>query len=505
MLRRAILISIDVLLVACATVLAIVLRDNFDIFQDKIIDLIPFVSISLGVASIVFLVGGLDQTLWRYSSVADYLQIIVLSALVVLITFVLTFAVNRLEGIARSLPVLQGVLIVSVLISARGAARIWFARQIHRNGDDHVSGHACETVLVAGVNAVSELFLRSAQEFASQRIQVAGILAEEPALRGRTIQQRRILGTIEELHNVLGSLEVHGIAVDRIVVATAANRLSPSAVQTLLEVEESSDIVVDFLSERLGFEGSARTPSIFQGRDASTAQGQPRVLALDRAVDHLNSAPKSFWTLKRIVDGLAAAFLMIVLAPFEILVALAVALNIGFPLIFWQQRPGLHGRPFKLYKFRTMGAPHDKHFRRVPDDQRLSAVGQFLRRTRLDELPQLYNVLVGDMSFVGPRPLLPCDQSPDYAARLSVRPGITGWAQVNGGRIVSPRDKAILDIWYVNKASFVLDLKIVLRTMQMVLFGDRINTEAVYQARRDLDQLPALKSLFWAEIASPAE
>jgi len=152
-----------------------------------------------------------------------------------------------------------------------------------------------------------------------------------------------------------------------------------------------------------------------------------------------------------------------------------------------------------------MSAPYDKHSRRVPDEQRLSVVGRPLRCTRLDELPQLYNVLVGDMSFVGPRPLLPCDQSPDYAARLSVRPGITGWAQVNGGRIVSPRDKAILDIWYVNKASFVLDLKIVLRTMQMVLFGDRINTEAVYQARRDLDQLPALKSLFWAEIASPAE
>ena len=109
------------------------------------------------------------------------------------------------------------------------------------------------------------------------------------------------------------------------------------------------------------------------------------------------------------------------------------------------------------------------------------------------------------MSFVGPRPLLPCDQSPDYAARLSVRPGITGWAQVNGGRIVAPLDKAILDIWYVTKASFVLDLKIAFRTAQMVLFGERINTEAVYQARRDLDQLPALKTLLWAEMAIPAE
>ena len=109
-----------------------------------------------------------------------------------------------------------------------------------------------------------------------------------------------------------------------------------------------------------------------------------------------------------------------------------------------------------------------------------------IRRARLDELPQLYNVLVGDMSLIGPRPLLPCDQSPDYAARLSVRPGITGWAQVNGGRIISPSDKCILDIWYAQNASFVLDLKIVLSTVKMIFLGDRINTEAVNQARSDL-------------------
>ena len=149
-----------------------------------------------------------------------------------------------------------------------------------------------------------------------------------------------------------------------------------------------------------------------------------------------------------------------------------------------------------------MGAPHDKHSNRIPDDQRLSAVGRILTRARLDELPQLYNVLVGDMSFIGPRPLLPRDQSPDYAARLSVRPGITGWAQVNGGRIISASDKWILDIWYVHNASFVLDLKIVIRAVQMVLFGDRINTEAVYRARSDLD--PTAKTLLRTKM-TPAE
>jgi lipopolysaccharide/colanic/teichoic acid biosynthesis glycosyltransferase len=506
MLRRPIWISIDLFLVALATVLAILLRDNVDVGQEwySIRNTFPFIYISLGVASIVFLVGGLDRTPWRYSSVPDYVQIIVLTALVVLIASVFTFAVNRLEGIARSLPILQGLLIVSVLISARSAARIWFGRQIHRNGSGQVNGYPCETVLVAGVSAVSELFLRSVQEFASQRIQVVGLLAEEPMLRGRAIQQRPILGTIEELPDILGSLEVHGVAIDRIVVATMADRLSPRALETLLDVEKSSDISVQFLSERLGFDDPSRTPSVFSERERTIVHGQ-RALALIPHAGHVRSVRKSFWILKRIIDGLAAAFLMIIMAPIASLVGLAVALDVGFPLIFWQQRPGLHGRPFKLFKFRTMRAPHDKHLRRVPDEQRLSVVGQFLRRTRLDELPQLYNVLIGDMSFVGPRPLLPCDQSPEYAARLSVRPGITGWAQINGGRMVSPLNKAVLDIWYVNKASFVLDLKIILRTVQIVLFGDRINTEAVSRARRDLDQLPGLQAILWAEAAGPAE
>src|SRR5262245_37317088 len=131
MSRRLILLSIDLLLVGFATVLAILLRG--DIAPE--VNFIPFMSISIGVAFIVFLVGWLDRTLWRYSSIADYPKIVVLSGLTVLVTFVLTFAVNRLEGIARSLPILQGLLIVIVLISARSAARIWFGRQIYQYGE----------------------------------------------------------------------------------------------------------------------------------------------------------------------------------------------------------------------------------------------------------------------------------------------------------------------------------------------------------------------------------
>jgi lipopolysaccharide/colanic/teichoic acid biosynthesis glycosyltransferase len=489
------MISIDLFFVASATIIAATLRGNVDAVSNPLIILMPYILISIGCAFIVFLLAGLDRTPWRYSTVADHLQVVVLSVLAILLALVLTFALNRLEPVARSLPVAQGALMVSFLVSARSVARFWHARQIHVNGNSRVNELSHEAILVVGVNTVTELFLLSVKEFASQWIQVAGILAEEPTMRGRTIQQKPVLGSVEELQQILQSLEVHGVAINRIVVATPADRLQPRSLESLFEVEKASNIVIQFLSAQLGFEDASRTPLILSTQERNSVPGLRPVARAANAIDvgHGN-VRKSFRLGKRVVDLLGAASLVLMLTPIVLSVALIVALDVGFPLIFWQQRPGLCGRPFKLYKFRTMRAPHDKHKRRIPDDERSSVIGQIIRRLRLDELPQLYNVLIGDMSLIGPRPLLPCDQPPDYAARLGVRPGITGWAQVNGGRIISPSDKWTLDIWYAQNASFLLDVIIVPKTVKAVLFGDRINAEAVNQARSDLGLKPLLRT-----------
>jgi lipopolysaccharide/colanic/teichoic acid biosynthesis glycosyltransferase len=500
--RRLTLISIDLLLVASATVLAVMFRGYFDSVSASLVNLLPYILISVGCASVVFFVAGLERTPWRYTAVADYLQIIVLTVLAILLALVLTFALNRLEPVARSLPVLQGGLIVSILVCARGGTRFWHARQGHTNGNGRVDGQMHETILVVGLNTVSELFLVSVKEFAYPRVQVAGLVVEEPEMQGRAIRQTPILGTVVELQDILQSLEVHGVAVDRIVVATAADRLQPRSLESLLEIEKSSDIALQFLSEQLGLEDVSQKPSGLSGPDRNSVLRPRAVTRLGNVpdLDHSHSTRKSLLLGKRIIDVLGALLLIFTLAPVAVLVAFIVALDVGFPVIFWQQRPGLCGRPFKLYKFRTMRAPHDRYKNRIPDDQRSSAVGQLIRRVRLDELPQLYNVLLGDMSLIGPRPLLPRDQSPEYAARLSVRPGITGWAQVNGGRIIPPSDKCILDIWYAHNASLVLDLKIVLRTITLILFGDRHNHDAVNQARSDL----GLKALLRTPMV-PAE
>src|SRR5262245_52066709 len=170
-LHRSILISSDLLLVAFATVLAILLRADFHDFQDKLTTLIPYIVISLGCSFVIFLVCGLDRTPWRYSSVADHLQIIVLTVLTILLTLGITFAFNRLEGVSRSLPVIQAGSIISILIFARAIARFWFARQVTKNGNGPLNKRVQETVLVVGVNTVTDLFLLSLQEFASHQIQ----------------------------------------------------------------------------------------------------------------------------------------------------------------------------------------------------------------------------------------------------------------------------------------------------------------------------------------------
>lgn len=167
--------------------------------------------------------------------------------------------------------------------------------------------------------------------------------------------------------------------------------------------------------------------------------------------------------LKRAFDFAAALFLLALLTPVLLAAAFSVRVFLGRPVLFRQIRPGLHGQPFVFYKFRTMDDACDAAGSRLPDAERLSRFGRALRASSLDELPQLWNVLRGDMSLVGPRPLLmeylPL-YSPEQQRRHEVPPGITGWAQVNGRNALSWEEKFALDVWYVDHRSFLLDLKI---------------------------------------------
>lgn len=184
--------------------------------------------------------------------------------------------------------------------------------------------------------------------------------------------------------------------------------------------------------------------------------------------------------VKRPMDFILALIALIVLFPVLIIIAILVKINLGSPVIFKQQRPGLNEKIFTLYKFRTMADIRDKNGKLLPDNQRLTRFGKFLRSTSLDELPELYNILKGDMSFVGPRPLL-VEYLPLYnqlqRRRHEVKPGLTGLAQVNGRNAISWDQKFELDVEYVDNVSFIGDLKIIILTFKKVLTREGISSE----------------------------
>lgn len=187
--------------------------------------------------------------------------------------------------------------------------------------------------------------------------------------------------------------------------------------------------------------------------------------------------PRNYDIAKRAFDVVAASLAMVVLAPLMLVVAVAVLAFLGRPVLFRQLRPGLGGRPFTVLKFRTMREARDPEGESLADSERLGRFGRMLRASSLDELPELWNVFRGDMSFVGPRPLLmeylPL-YSPQQARRHEVRPGITGWAQINGRNAVSWTEKFELDVWYVDHRSLSLDLEILAKTVWKVLRGEGI-------------------------------
>jgi lipopolysaccharide/colanic/teichoic acid biosynthesis glycosyltransferase len=182
--------------------------------------------------------------------------------------------------------------------------------------------------------------------------------------------------------------------------------------------------------------------------------------------------------LKRLLDVTGAATGLLLLSPVVLTVAWLVRTRLGSPVLFVQVRPGLHGRPFRMYKFRTMTDARDAQGNLLPDSERLTDFGKWLRATSLDELPELINVLKGEMSLVGPRPLL-MDYlplySPEQAKRHDVRPGITGWAQINGRNAISWEQKFALDTWYVEHESVWLDIKILALTVWRVLRREGIS------------------------------
>ncbi len=487
--RKYLLLSADLAWALFSGFAAVFLRDNLEFSLHRMVSIVPMAGVTLGAAAIVFVAFGLHRGIWRYASLPDLMRIMAAVSVTILIVLFVGFAHNRLEGVARSIPLIQWVVMVGGMIGMRAFVRLARGRLRRDRPVAVKSMENAEQVLVVGLGHLTELYIRAIREFAPDQISIVGILVEDEKLKGRLVQFHEVLGTPQEIGQVLALQSVHGVEISRIIVTLPFEKFSKQSQKALLAAERASNIRLDFFAERLGLTSRNDLPADGDEDAENMDMASRDTSDLSQLGKHEFAVLGGYSYLKRAIDILGAGLAFVCLSPLIALVALMVLLDVGLPLTFPQQRPGRFARPFRLYKFRTMIGAHDQAGERIPDNARESAVGRFIRRWRLDELPQLYNIFAGEMSFVGPRPLLPVDQPKWDTSRLLVRPGLTGWAQVNGGRDVSIPDKTALDVWYLVHASLWLDVKIVLRTVVMLVGGERLNKAAVARAWEDINQL----------------
>lgn len=479
-------LAVDLVLLAVAAITALALRENATLEADKLTALIPYLTVSTALAIPVSLALGLDRAFWRFSALADFIKVLTWISFTVLAATVLVFVYNRLDGVSRSTPILHVLVAVCLLVGTRVMVRARHLSQSRRPNPALIARPGSvardDCVLIVGVNDLTWLFLRALGELDQDNVRIAGIVATTPRPNRQTVRGHRIYGADEHVPDIIRSLMVHGVRVQRIIVTVDPASLPEELAESLNAIAGQGQVRVETLFDLIGLRsrGLARRADVSIGPPGMAKAASARIAGFfpSEGLDTVSIANRPFWKVKRTGDFLVAAVLLVALAPLTLAVGCAVAIWIGRPLIFWQDRPGRGGRRFRLYKFRTMGPAHGADGKTLADDQRLNWLGQFLRMTRLDELPQLWNILAGDMSFVGPRPLLLADQVEGETVRLLVRPGLTGWAQVMGGRSVSATDKMALDAWYIRNASLLLDLKIVCKTLPIIIGGERITSEA---------------------------
>jgi lipopolysaccharide/colanic/teichoic acid biosynthesis glycosyltransferase len=381
-------------------------------------------------------------------------------------TCVVLFNLTRLEGIPRATPIIHALILATGLITARTFARV-FEKDRSGARKAHVD---VEHIVMIGSNRLSSLYIKMLEAYAPNRHRIIAVLDDRPQMFGRAIEGVRIVGHPQELTSIIDEFAVHGIRTDRVIIGGEADLLSAEALEEVQRVCNQREIGLDFVPGLIGLSGFQATVTESGPETQSEIETEGSTSSF---VPPASFIPSAYFRVRRLIDFFAALMLIVLLLPLFIGVSVLVLLDVGSPAFFWQQRIGLCRRTFLLYKFRTLQPPFDWRGQSVPEDRRLSRIGRLLRDTSLDELPQLLNVLVGDMSLIGPRPLLPEDQPSNPTARLMVRPGITGWAQVNGAKLLTPEDKNRLDEWYIRNASPWLDLRIIFMTLEFALRGRR--------------------------------
>lgn len=473
-MRKYLYLLYDVACVCMALVVALYLRHGVPLIQEgKPQDLYLLLLVTLVVSLVVFPLMRIHTNMWRHTSSPELADIMIAVALVVLICNSVLFSVSRLEMMPRSVPPMHWAVAVGLMGGSRVLVRKWF-------GSQHPALAAKQHVVVVGACHTAELYLQFIKRINGRPIVVEGFVDSDASLSRRTFQRHAILGTPEQLPEILEDFRVHGVQIKQIVLAKLIDELLPQQRKLLLQMKKDGVIDLVPFAKHIGTQ--------LQSTTTQDTEDYYQQLG-NRSVNDYAPPIGYYPYVKRGMDVLAAAVLVVMLSPLWAITAVLVGIDVGMPILFWQQRPGRYGKPFRLYKFRTMRPAgrklgENRLAHKSNDAMRTSFIGKWLRRLRLDELPQLFHIIGGTMSFVGPRPLLPEDQPEGGAYRLSVRPGVTGFAQIHGGDALTPEEKLMLDVWYIRHMSLALDVQILLRTLIVVLKEDTPKRQVIARIKR---------------------
>lgn len=393
---------------------------------------------------------GFSRRSLRHATQADAQLLGLIAICTPIAGLIASFLFDRGEALPRSIIILHFLLLVGGLVGARAFAKSVILGPPRASNADEEAGPVQNVILIGDGPGISA-YIKALMAVGISRTKVAAAYVFDQYLDGTTIRGQRV------------SLVKPALWAE---IATLTGDKGPDCIVIAANPATLSKELRDFLAVtdlRVSFFGWSRDQSMLEGVGAPDVNDRRK----------LSSIARTYLPWKRLADIMFASVGLILAAVPLAIAAFLVRIFLGAPVTFWQWRPGRYGQSIKVLKLRSMRHAIDGQGRRLSDAERVGWFGTALRRSRLDELPQLFSILIGDMSLVGPRPLIHQQQKPD-SIRLLVRPGLTGWAQVNGGQLLSEGDKETLDCWYVENLTLMLDVKIIIMTFWVVLFGDKV-------------------------------
>lgn len=473
----------DIFLAVVSPLIAIWLRGPFVVSPGQyILNFSPlyfYVVISIVCTTLFSFFIRINQGVTHLFSARDMVSIISASLLSIFASVYVVFIVSRFDGIPRTIPLIHGLVLICGLVGYRIAVRSIHEIDLKKkNGAADVAmSTAIRRILIVGLDSFSISVIRLADSQRPRTIQVIAAISLNGRHAGRAIAGVKVIGSTQDLGHIIEEYRVHGVNISEVWVSDNSLQDDASSIDFLKKECDKRGIILNRISQALNLIPRSNMDNVYVGDE--------------QVFSRINN---NYLKTKRFFDVISSLILSILVFPLSILVAIILMIEVGAPILFWQERVGLNGKKFLLYKFRTLGNALDREGRVIEDTERLSLVGEKIRAFRLDEAPQLFNIIFGDMSLIGPRPLLPRDQPKNASIRLMIRPGITGWAQVNGGELLSIDEKNALDCWYVFNACFELDLLILSKTLLVLVKGVERNPKAISAAeswlklQEDLDK-----------------